>query len=97
MSTPTADNPWLELRVEALRRAARGVLQIELVHPQGQALPAFTAGAHIDVRVPGGRRRSRGGNPPSGGQGWMAAAGYGRPDPGYGSACHFSTSSATSL
>lgn len=58
MSTPTADNPWLELRVEALRRAARGVLQIELVHPQGQALPAFTAGAHIDVRVPGGRTRS---------------------------------------
>jgi len=41
------------LLVEVRRRIdeADGICSLELVHPQGEPLPAFTAGAHIDVQV----------------------------------------------
>jgi vanillate O-demethylase ferredoxin subunit len=42
-----------QLLVEVRRRVeeADGICSFELVHPQGDSLPAFTAGAHIDVQV----------------------------------------------
>jgi ferredoxin-NADP reductase len=42
------------LRVAAAARIAEDIHRFELVHPDGAALPAFTAGAHLKVRVPGG-------------------------------------------
>jgi vanillate O-demethylase ferredoxin subunit len=41
------------LEVEVRRRVdeADDICSFELVHPQGEPLPAFTAGAHIDVHV----------------------------------------------
>src|SRR5690606_12814496 len=36
------------------RQEAQDVVSLELVDPDGGALPAFTAGAHIDVHLPGG-------------------------------------------
>jgi vanillate O-demethylase ferredoxin subunit len=44
----------LQLRVHRITREARNINTYELVHPDGASLPAFAAGAHIDVRVPGG-------------------------------------------
>ena len=43
----------LELIVSRLTSEAEGVRGIELRRPCGGALPAFTAGAHIDVHLPG--------------------------------------------
>lgn len=42
------------LRVAAADRIAEDVFRFELVHPEGAALPAFTAGAHLRVRTPNG-------------------------------------------
>jgi vanillate O-demethylase ferredoxin subunit len=47
----------MKLRVRSLTWEAEGILSFELVHPEGQPLPAFEAGAHIDVRIPGGLSR----------------------------------------
>ncbi len=45
----------LDLRVRALTWEADGILGIELVRAQGtDPLPAFTAGAHIDLHLPTG-------------------------------------------
>jgi len=41
----------LKLRVSALRAEARDVLLIELRDPQGAPLPAFTAGAHLEITL----------------------------------------------
>ena len=41
----------LQVIVRSRRVEAEGICSFELVHPQGQALPAFTAGAHVDVHV----------------------------------------------
>ncbi|MDW3681989.1 PDR/VanB family oxidoreductase [Cupriavidus sp. CV2] len=43
----------LELIVSRVTAEAEGVRGIELRRPCGGALPAFTAGAHIDVHLPG--------------------------------------------
>ncbi|WP_416051007.1 PDR/VanB family oxidoreductase [Cupriavidus basilensis] len=43
----------LELIVSRMTAEAEGILGIELRRPCGGALPAFTAGAHIDVHLPG--------------------------------------------
>ncbi|TWO72936.1 oxidoreductase [Caenimonas sedimenti] len=42
-----------ELRVQVLNRVqeAEGICSFELVDPRGEPLPAFSAGAHIDVQV----------------------------------------------
>ena len=47
-----------QLLLRQLRREAEGIVSYEFVSASGAALPAFTAGAHIDLQLPGGLRRS---------------------------------------
>lgn len=47
----------LKLRVRSITYEAEGILSFDLVDPQGAALPAFEAGAHIDIQTPGGLSR----------------------------------------
>ncbi|HVR49295.1 MAG TPA: PDR/VanB family oxidoreductase [Pseudorhodoferax sp.] len=42
------------LMVRGIRWQAEGIHAFELVHPEGHALPAVEAGAHVDVHLPGG-------------------------------------------
>jgi len=44
----------ITVRVAAKANAAQGVCALTLVAADGGALPAFTAGAHLDVHLPGG-------------------------------------------
>ncbi|MCB8908016.1 MULTISPECIES: PDR/VanB family oxidoreductase [unclassified Streptomyces] len=46
----------LQLIVHRMTWEAEGVLSVELAHPDGKPLPAWTPGAHVDVHV-GGRIR----------------------------------------
>ncbi|MCZ4314838.1 PDR/VanB family oxidoreductase [Comamonadaceae bacterium G21597-S1] len=46
-----------EVRVSRKRAEAVDICSYELVRPDGKALPVFSAGAHIDVQVPGGMVR----------------------------------------
>lgn len=48
----------LSVRVSAVTDEAQGIRSFELVDVAGSALPAFSAGAHIDVIPPGGPTRS---------------------------------------
>ena len=48
---PTAK---LSLAVRAVRTEAQRIKTFELIDRAGRELPAFTAGAHLDVEVPGG-------------------------------------------
>ncbi len=54
----SSDNPadarTLELMVRQIRFEGRGINSYEFVDPSGELLPAFTAGAHIDVHVKDG-------------------------------------------
>lgn len=43
----------LQVRVASVQRAAQDILAFELEPEAGNALPPFTAGAHIDVELPG--------------------------------------------
>jgi len=45
-------------RVQSMRFEAEGIVSVELVSPTGDALPAFAAGAHIDLHLPNGIVRS---------------------------------------
>jgi vanillate monooxygenase ferredoxin subunit len=47
----------LTVRVARIRRETPEILSFELAHPWGRALPGYEAGAHIDVRMPGGFAR----------------------------------------
>ena len=47
----------LLVRVARKQTEADGICSLELVLPSGAALPAFTAGSHIDVQLPGGLTR----------------------------------------
>jgi ferredoxin-NADP reductase len=47
----------LSLRVRSVTYEAEGILSFELVNPGGGALPEVAAGAHLDVRTPGGLMR----------------------------------------
>lgn len=47
----------LTVRVARKRRLTDEVTAFELVHPWGRTLPAYEAGAHIDVYLPGGFMR----------------------------------------
>src|SRR6266702_3819461 len=49
-----ADSRTLELMVRQIRFEGRGINSYEFVDPSGELLPAFTAGAHIDVHVKDG-------------------------------------------
>jgi vanillate O-demethylase ferredoxin subunit len=42
------------LLLRQVRLEATAIHSFELVHPEGNDLPAFTAGAHIDLHLPGG-------------------------------------------
>ncbi|WP_288392241.1 PDR/VanB family oxidoreductase [uncultured Herbaspirillum sp.] len=44
----------LQVKVAARREEAQDIVALELVAVDGQPLPSFTAGAHIDVHLPGG-------------------------------------------
>ncbi|WP_276807724.1 PDR/VanB family oxidoreductase [Castellaniella defragrans] len=44
----------LSVRVAGKHQAARDVVSLELVDPDGGPLPEFSPGAHIDVHLPGG-------------------------------------------
>lgn len=48
----------LKLRVRAIRLLAEGIHAFELGDPEGAELPVVTAGAHVDVHLPGGMVRS---------------------------------------
>jgi vanillate monooxygenase ferredoxin subunit len=50
-------HPTLQVRVAAKRTEAQDICSLELVALDGAALPAFTAGAHIDVHLPNGLQR----------------------------------------
>ncbi|MBD8892203.1 oxidoreductase [Labrenzia suaedae] len=45
---------WLQVQVSAKRLEAEGVAGFTLTAPDGNALPAFTPGAHVDVEIDGG-------------------------------------------
>lgn len=47
----------LTVRVARIARQTPEILSFELTHPRGRALPAYQAGAHIDVHTPGGFMR----------------------------------------
>jgi vanillate O-demethylase ferredoxin subunit len=44
----------IDVIVSRKQQEASGIASYELVHADGAELPAFTAGAHIDVHLPGG-------------------------------------------
>ncbi|MGC4243116.1 MAG: PDR/VanB family oxidoreductase [Herbaspirillum sp.] len=51
-------SPLLSVRVQAMRFEAQGVVSVELCLPDGGELPAFEAGAHIDLHLANGLVRS---------------------------------------
>jgi vanillate O-demethylase ferredoxin subunit len=57
---------FFDVRVASKSALTPDIVQFELVHPDGAPLPPFTAGAHIEVTLPGGLQRSYSlCNPPS--------------------------------
>src|SRR5690606_28957717 len=56
----------LEVQLNSITALAEGIKAFEFVSVDGQPLPAFTAGSHIDVHLPGGAIRQYSlCNPPS--------------------------------
>ncbi|MFE0807661.1 PDR/VanB family oxidoreductase [Streptomyces sp. NPDC058794] len=49
----TTEEQELDLLVHRTTWEAEGVLSVELVHPDGKPLPAWTPGAHLDLHVGG--------------------------------------------
>ena len=47
----------LTVRVAGITRQTPEIAAFEFVHPRGRALPGFSAGAHLDVHLPGGFMR----------------------------------------
>ncbi|MES2363607.1 MAG: PDR/VanB family oxidoreductase [Pseudomonadota bacterium] len=56
--THSPEPDFFQLRVVQKKSLAGGIYLFELRHPDGAALPAFTAGAHLTVQVPAGMRRN---------------------------------------
>jgi vanillate O-demethylase ferredoxin subunit len=50
--------PSIELRLRQIRLEAEGICAYDFVAADGAALPAFTAGAHVDLHLPQGMVRS---------------------------------------
>ena len=44
----------LEVRIACKQDEAQGICSLELLPLDGQTLPVFSAGSHIDVHLPGG-------------------------------------------
>lgn len=60
------NSPLIQVRVQAMRFEAAGIVSVELVSPAGAELPAFAAGAHVDLHLPNGVVRSYSlSNPPT--------------------------------
>ena len=56
---PMSPEPgFVSLAVSQKRAVAQGIVLFELRHPEGDALPAFTAGSHLTVVTPSGVRRN---------------------------------------
>ncbi|MDB5536910.1 MAG: oxidoreductase [Devosia sp.] len=55
--TPAEARP-LAVRVAAIHQVAETIRAVELVAADGKALPGFTAGAHINLKLPGDLSRS---------------------------------------
>jgi ferredoxin-NADP reductase len=53
----TSDEVDLSLRVDRRTTGAEGVVVLDLRRPDGAELPPWAAGAHIDLRLPGGLTR----------------------------------------
>lgn len=53
----THDEVDLRLRVDRRTTGAEGVVVLDLREPAGADLPAWSAGAHVDLRLPGGLTR----------------------------------------
>lgn len=51
------NNRLLTLRVRKIRHETPDIASFELVDPDGHALPSFTAGAHLDIRITDKLRR----------------------------------------
>ncbi len=49
-----SEAPQLQVRVARKRAEAQDICSFQLVEPEGHPLPAFTAGAHLDVHVGAG-------------------------------------------
>ena len=49
--------PTLQVRVARKAQEALDIVTLELVATDGRALPAFSAGSHVDVMLPGGITR----------------------------------------
>jgi ferredoxin-NADP reductase len=47
----------MKLRVQKIRLTTPDVLHLQLVHPLRPVLPEWSAGAHVDLRMPDGRVR----------------------------------------
>lgn len=47
-------NPTLQVRIARKNAEAQDICSLELVPLDGHSLPAFTAGSHIDLHLPGG-------------------------------------------
>ena len=48
------DDPWLNVIVAQRTDVATDIIGLELVSPEGEALPSYDAGAHVDVYVKSG-------------------------------------------
>jgi len=46
-------NKWFELQVVARRNKTRDIVVFDLALPNGATLPAFRAGAHLEVKIGG--------------------------------------------
>jgi vanillate O-demethylase ferredoxin subunit len=57
MTDDAARPERLELIVQTVSVEADRIKTFELIDPSGADLPAFTAGSHLDVEVPGGLLR----------------------------------------
>lgn len=57
--TPASPTERLRLRVTARHPVGEGIVAFELRAPDDAPLPAFTAGAHVDVQVPDGAGQVR--------------------------------------
>lgn len=53
----TDTDTLMPLRIASATDAALGIRAFELVHPEGDDLPAFTPGSHVRVRTPNGELR----------------------------------------
>src|SRR5215510_11200450 len=53
-----ASDALIEVRLTAIRYAARDTNIFEFRRPDGQPLPAYEPGAHVDVHLPSGHSRS---------------------------------------